>query len=113
MSEAEQQTNETLKRIQTVQELYGCLSAALTMEKGRKPSPHPPLHPPRAERQSLLQLTQKLPIRGLAAFGVDRLAKEARNRIVVAAIPCRFDSEPQPTLDGAWGQLRAVRHQRV
>lgn len=54
MSEAEQQTNETLKRIQTVQELYGCLSAALTWrkhaKKGRKPSPHPPLHPPRAER---------------------------------------------------------------
>ena len=36
MSEAEQQTNETLKRIQTVQELYGCLSAALTVV-------HPPL----------------------------------------------------------------------
>ena len=33
MSEAEQQTNETLKRIQTVQKLYGCLSAALTMEE--------------------------------------------------------------------------------
>ena len=33
MSEAEQQTNETLKRIQPVQELYGCLSAALTMEE--------------------------------------------------------------------------------
>ena len=36
MSEAEQQTNETLKRIQTVQELYGCLSAALTMEEARE-----------------------------------------------------------------------------
>lgn len=34
MSEAEQQTNE--KRIQTVQELYGCLSAALTMEEARE-----------------------------------------------------------------------------
>ena len=31
MSEAEKQTNETLKRIQTVQELYGCLSPALTL----------------------------------------------------------------------------------
>ena len=111
MSEAEQQTNETLKRIQTVQELYGCLSAALTMEEAREERAEA-LTPP-SSRQSLLQLTQKLPIRGLAAFGVDRLAKEARNRIVVAAIPCRFDSEPQPTLDGAWGQLRAVRHQRV
>lgn len=36
MSEAEQQTNETLKRIQTVQELYGSLSAALTMEEERE-----------------------------------------------------------------------------
>lgn len=36
MSEAEQRTNETLKRIQTVQELYGCLSAALTMEEERE-----------------------------------------------------------------------------
>ena len=36
MSEAEKQTNEMLKRIQTAQELYGCLSAALTMEEARE-----------------------------------------------------------------------------
>lgn len=36
MSEAEKQTNETLKRIQTVQELYGCLSATLTLEEARE-----------------------------------------------------------------------------
>ena len=36
MSEPEQQTIATLKRIQTLQELYGCLSAALTMEEARE-----------------------------------------------------------------------------
>lgn len=36
MSEAEQRTNETLKRIQTVQKLYGSLSAVLTMEEERE-----------------------------------------------------------------------------
>lgn len=48
MPEAEQRTNETLKRIQTVQELYGCLSAALTMEEESEERPEaltPPSSP--------------------------------------------------------------------